>query len=71
MFTVAATLTRALAGGAPDELDTCAALPGRTLPTTYGDGLPDDDPRAVAEGVARLAATAGDSGAPDPYRWPY
>ncbi|MFJ4692394.1 hypothetical protein [Streptomyces sp. NPDC088766] len=62
VFVVPGRLTRALAAAGSGELRELAARWTTRLRHADGDDMTDDDPLAILQGVARLAASAVNSG---------
>lgn len=62
VFALPVRLTRALANASASELAGLAARWTTRLRRTDGDDMTDDDPRAILQGIARLAAAAVSSG---------
>ncbi|MFF4508835.1 hypothetical protein [Streptomyces sp. NPDC001401] len=62
VFVLPGRLTRALANASSSELLELAARWTTRLKRADGDDMTDDDPLAILQGVARLAASAASSG---------
>jgi hypothetical protein len=70
VFVLPGRLTRALANASSSELLELAARWTMRLKRADGDDMTDDDPLAILQGVARLAASAVSSGS-GLYCWSY
>ncbi|MCX5192079.1 hypothetical protein [Streptomyces sp. NBC_00268] len=70
VFALPVRLTRALANASSSELAGLAAHWTTRLRRADGDDMTDDDPLAILQGVARLAAAAVNSGG-GLYCWSY
>jgi hypothetical protein len=70
VFALPVRLTRALANASSSELVELSARWTTRLRRADGDDMTDDDPLAILQGVARLAAAAVNSGG-GLYCWSY